>query len=76
MVIFLKLLGYVYFVYCTVDNSTKRPKHIIQGDQLNMAMVFRYLLKSNFSSVHVHSSVSLDKKLFKRYQKNTAMFNW
>ena len=50
----------------------------IQGDQLNIAACFWYLVKSNLSSLNVYISVhwTLDKSLFTKYQKNTAMFNW
>ena len=45
----------------------------IQDDQLNIVGCFLYLLKSEFSSLHVYRSVrTLDQSLFTRYQKN----NW
>ena len=52
-----------------------KPK--IQGDQLNMAAFFWYLVKSYLSmQCTLLFTFSLDKSLFTRYQKKTAMFNW
>ena len=48
----------------------------IQGKQLNMAMFFWYIVKSDFSSLHVYIRVHWDKSLYVRYQENMAMFNW
>ena len=46
----------------------------VQGDQLNMAVFLWYLEKSDLSSVRVYPT--LDKSLFTRNQKNTAMLIW
>ena len=43
----------------------------VQGDQLYMAVYFWYLVKVIYP-VYA-STVALDKSLFKRYQKHTAM---
>ena len=43
---------------------------VIHGDQLNMAMFFWYLVKSDLSIQPTSSH------FFLRYQKNTAIFNW
>ena len=50
----------------------------VQGDQLNMAVFFRYLEKSDLSSVHVYMWLTLDisSYILTWYQNNTAMFNW
>ena len=44
----------------------------LQGDQLNMVLIFWYPVKSFLSIVHVYSSVNWT---FTRCQKNTSMFN-
>ena len=49
------------------------------GDQLNMAACFWYLVKSYVSGRHVYIVAihwTVDKSLFTRYLKTTAMFNW
>ena len=43
----------------------------LQDDQLYMAVLFLYLVKSDLSSLHVYSSV-----YWTSHQENTAMFNW
>ena len=48
----------------------------LQGDQLSIAVSFWHLVKSDMTCVHVYRSVHLEKSNFKRYKKNTAMFNW
>ena len=48
---------------------------VVQGDQLNMAVFFWYLVKSDLSSAQLYTC-TLDKSHFKSYQKNTALFNW
>ena len=50
-------------------NATK-----VKGDELNMAVSFWYLGKSDLSSLHVYTVQFCT--LFPRYKKNTAMFNW
>ena len=49
----------------------------VQGDQLNMAIFFCYVVKSDLSMVY--STVytrTLDKSLITRYKKHTDMYNW
>ena len=49
----------------------------VQGDQLNMDVFFWYLGENGLSTVHVYVQWRiLNKSLFTRYQKNTAMFSW
>ena len=49
----------------------------VQSDQINMVMFFWYLVKSDFSIVsYCKNSCTLDRPLFTRYQKQTAMLNW
>ena len=45
----------------------------IQGDQVNMTVIFWYLVKSDLSSKHM---CTLDKSFFANYQKHTAISNW
>ena len=52
----------------------RHPLPGIQGAQLYMAVLFWYLWKSDLSSVRY--TCTMDKQLFPRYQKNTALFNW
>ena len=44
--------------------------------QLNMAMLFWYLVKSDLSSVRVYYSLHYTSHLFTRCQNNKAMFIW
>ena len=48
----------------------------IEGDQINMAVFLWYLVKSYLSGLRYCTRITPVKLLFKRYQKNTAMFNW
>ena len=52
-----------------VNSPLKRPPFYIQGDQLNKAVLFWYLVKSDLFIVHVYSSLSLDKHFFQRTRK-------
>ena len=60
----------------TAGNPVPDPRDgsltCIQGDQLNMAMYFWQLGKSDLSSVHVYSGVHWT--LYTRYQNKTAAF--
>ena len=49
--------------------------NIIQGEQLNIAVFFWYLGKSDFVCKRVQQRTP-DKSRFTRYLKNTATFNW
>ena len=46
----------------------------LQGDQFNMTVFFRYLVKGDLSSVLGYSSVHLTSDFFTKYQK--IMFSW
>ena len=49
---------------------------VLQGDQLNMA-VFSCILEYETCSVLYTCTVSfIDKYIFTRYHKNTAIYNW
>ena len=47
---------------------------LIHGDQLNMTVLFWYLVKSDLPSVHVYSSYT-GHVTFYKVPENTAMFN-
>ena len=58
--------GYLFYAYFQ-----------IQGDQLNMAVFFWYLVKGDLSCVHVYrlQNRTLDKSLCTRYQKKDHVYH-
>ena len=50
--------------------------YFIQGDQVNMAMLFLYLVKRDTSSDGYCTEAYTRVTLFNCYHKNTAMLNW
>ena len=62
-------VDYVDYVVCLC--------FFLQGDYLNMSVLFWHIAKSDNCPVYRgHSSVDFKSPNFTRYQKNTAMFNW
>ena len=59
---------------------TKKKKCVIftrvQGDQLNIAVSFWYLVKSDLSSERYCTRVHWTSHFFQGTRKNTAVFNW
>ena len=54
--------------------SVKRPTDDLQPVQINIAVLFWYLVKVlAYATVKYHT---LDKSPFTRYQNNTAMYSW
>ena len=52
------------------DESFSVCPNAIQGDQINMSVLFWYLVKRDLSSVHLRTLASL----FTRYQNSTAIY--
>ena len=59
----------------TVQSTTTTLFRKVQGDQLNMAVFFGNFVKVTCPCTLLRTC-TLEKALFTRYQKNTAMFIW